>query len=985
MTRASVFLLSILALAGLALSVRADPPNTAILDGRPTEYDGADLAGTFFGAAAWGASDVITNLYVTWDAAYLYIALQGWESGNKFAVLLDADPGAGTGATTTTNWVKHPLSYIGYNDVGWQASAEPGAENFGLDYLIASEGYYNNIVRVLYDGLAVPDSNTVESLFDFGNGAGARGTPVDMVVQADATACPLKGFEARIPWSVLYGTNRFGEVQPGEVVPQGAQIRVFANLHNNDTNSAFSSPDAIPAQTNAAAGGGWAAGLLTTANYVTYDVDADDDGFPDVAAGDVNAPFIRAVAGAQSNSIVYARFNEDVAEATATNPANWEVGGGIPASVDKLAEDSFLLHLTNDLPAAGTLVPIRSFNIEDAATNSKTASLCLFPSDSGIATAVTVRFVLQTASGLGRTPGASNFFINGSTEPLEWGYPPATSMPLALLGGPLTSYYRDVTFPPGTATRVYYKYSGILKNTGTNNFEAIRLQKYADASRWLTLPTDGSSLVVTDYLGVAAHPWRDPNDTNFDFYAVVYTNATRGDAGVRERVTMTFRLDLSGRDLYGVQRVLVVGSDPLRGFNQSGVGVSDWPGNPATVGWDLGGVELVDDGTLGDAAAGDGVYSRTWSFTTNGLDTALVGDPYSLVGGDYFAVPYGGSWANRRTPRSFAYKYAVVFGAESAVLDPASDVEYYIETGDTNIVLDPYVWANNELPFRPAANPPQLVAMQPVAGGSIVLFTNNVGEAQHGVQFSTNLTAGWLDYGQMAAGSGGNWTVTVASASTPTFVRLYSGAHPFRGVWWDPNPLPETGGTMRIYYTQYSRGLAGDRNVQIAGNFPPSSWGPIPMTFIGDGTWYYDLAVDTNVIASPNFEFKPRNVSGTVWEGVGGGGDNYRAYRGTLRATWTPNSPTNGGTITITYDQAGGPLAAATNINAHLGFDETWNNLTTNVMANIGGTVWQLSIPVPTTAVLSVNWVFNNKYSGTTTNWDSELGGGRVWRAFINK
>ena len=227
--------------------------------------------------------------------------------------------------------------------------------------------------------------------------------------------------------------------------------------------------------------------------------------------------------------------------------------------------------------------------------------------------------------------------------------------------------------------------------------------------------------------------------------------------------------------------------------------------------------------------------------------------------------------------------------------------------------------------------------------------------------------------------------ITVASASTPTFVRLYSGAHPFRGVWWDPNPLPETGGTMRIYYTQYSRGLAGDRNVQIAGNFPPSSWGPIPMTFIGDGTWYYDLAVDTNVIASPNFEFKPRNVSGTVWEGVGGGGDNYRAYRGTLRATWTPNSPTNGGTITITYDQAGGPLAAATNINAHLGFDETWNNLTTNVMANIGGTVWQLSIPVPTTAVLSVNWVFNNKYSGTTTNWDSELGGGRVWRAFINK
>lgn len=973
----------LLLLAGLVFTAQADPPNTAILDGRPTEYDGADLAGSFAGAAAWGPTDVITNLYVTWDATYLYVALQAWESGNKFAVLLDADPGAGTGATTTTNWSGVTPDFIRYNDVGWQASAEAGAESFGLDYMIASEGFYNNIVRLTYDGLATPDSNTVEALFDVGNGASPRATPVDMVVQADGTECTLKGFEARIPWSVLYATNRHGEVHVGEVVPQGAKIRLFANLHNNDPAIAYSAPDAIPAQTNAAAGGGWAAGLLTTANYVTYDVDADNDGFPDVAAGDVNAPFIRSVAGAQSNAVVYARFNEDVTEETATNPANWEVGGGIPESVDKLTENAFLLHLTNDLPAAGVLVPVRSFNIEDAATNSKTASLCLFPSDSGIATAVTVRFVLQTASGFGRT-NALAYHLNGSTEPLEWGYPPATSMPLTLIGGPLTSYYCDVTFPPGTASRIYYKYSGILKNTGTNNFEAIRLQKYADASRWLTLPTDGSSLVVTDYLGAAAHPWRDPNDTNVDHYALLYNDLRRGDAGVRERVTMTFRLDLSGRDLYGVQRVLVVGSDPLRGFNTDGSGTGDWPGNPVYVDWLLGGLDLFDDGSHGDAVSGDGIYSREWSFSTNGVDATMEPfSPYSLVGGNAGStLPYYGAWANRRTPRSFAYKYAVVFSAESALLDPSSDVEYYVETSDTNIVLDPYVWANSALPFAPAANPPEPYALVPVAGGTRILFTNALGEAQHGVQFSTNLTAGWLDYGQTAAGSGGNWTVTVQNASNPMFFRLYAGAYPFQGVWWEPNPLPETGGTMRIYYTQYTRGLAGDSNVQIAGNFPPSSWGPVPMTFIGAGTWYYDLVVDTNTFANPNIEFKPRNLSGTTWEGFGGGGDNYRAYRGYLRATWSPSSPTNEELFTITYDQAGGPLAAATNINAHVGFDEPWTVIGdgTRTMTNIGGTVWQLAFPVPTNASLSVNWVFNNG-----TLWDSEGGAGRQWRAFINQ
>ena len=53
----------------------------------------------------FGINNVITNLFVTWDADHLYVMLQGYEVENKLVVLMDVDPGNGTGATTTTNWI----------------------------------------------------------------------------------------------------------------------------------------------------------------------------------------------------------------------------------------------------------------------------------------------------------------------------------------------------------------------------------------------------------------------------------------------------------------------------------------------------------------------------------------------------------------------------------------------------------------------------------------------------------------------------------------------------------------------------------------------------------------------------------------------------------------------------------------------------------------------------------------------------------------
>lgn len=992
MNRAKSCLL-VFSLVCFSIPARASPPNTILLDGRPTEYDGVDLRGSFEGVPIW-SGNMISNLFVTWDATYLYVALQAWESDNKMVVLLDVDPDAGTGATTTTNWVGVDPDIIKWNCVGWRASDQAGAEAFGLDYMLASEGYYNDVMRILYDGIQIPDSNTVINIFPGigGNGNVPRGTPVDMVVQADATACPLKGFETRIPWSVLYEGTRFGTVAPGEMVPRGARLRLFANLHNNDPNSSYSAPDAIPAQTNVAAGGGWTAGLLTTANYITLDVDANEDGFPDLAIGDVNAPFLRAVAGVAGRTTVYARFNEPVTLETVTNTANWQVGAQTPDRVDPINDTTVLLTLPLGLPPTGTLVRVASVNVQDASGNSKDTYLCLFPAAAGISNALTVRFILQTASGLGVSPGASAFHLNGSAEPLEWGYPPATSTPLAVYSGSL--YYRDVTFPPGTPPRLYYKYSGILNNTGTNNYEAIRLHNYADAARWLQLNDEGTSLVVTDYLGAAAHPWREPGSiTN---YNALYSDLRRGDAGVRERTTVTFQLDLSARDLYTVQRVVLVGSDPLRGFNTDNTPLSDWPGNLSLVGWDLGGIDLYDDGTSGDAIAGDGIYSRTWSFTTNGLDPALVpGSPHSLVGGDSSSIPYAGGWANRRSPRSFAYKFAVVFGNESALLDPGPDIEVYLGADQTNVVMAPHLWANNDLPYRPPANPPQLVGIQPRGGTTLVFFTNAIPEPIHGIQISTNLQSDWLDFGQMASGSGGNWTAVVRHATAAEFYRAYSGpGQPFRHVRWSPNPIPNTGAVVRFWYYQNQRALAGRRDIHWYGNTGYYTSGiPFflnPMTFTGDGAWYIDQAIPpiagTNTAGHIQFLFTDAVPS--IYDKNGGtGGNDYRAqYAG--RATWTPDPVAPGAILSITYNTAGGPLVGATSLYLHVAFDgwegSGWQGIINNprpALTEVGGGIWTIDLEVPTNRFRTVNFCFTTLPTTDAGTWDNN--GLRDWQAFI--
>jgi hypothetical protein len=961
--------------------IYAGPPNTPVLDGRPTEYDGSDLRGSFSGLPNWPGNS-ITNLYVTWDAGFLYVAVQGRVEGNKFAVLLDVDPDAETGATTTTNWIESDIPAIRWNSMGWLAAETPGNDAFGLDYMFVTEGNFKDMLRIRYDGASF-DAESVEILY-VGEGLALPGAPVEMAVRSDDVSCDLIGFEARISWDVLYEGVRFGTVMAGEKVPRGARLRVFAHLFNNNPDLAFSSPDTIPAQTDPAAS--YENGLLTTASYVDIEIDGDGDGLPDLAPGDVNAPYLVAAMGRAGQSMAYVRFNEAVSSPAASNTANWRVNGLAPVSVAMIAPDSVLLNLSASLPSAENVVEVRALDIPDSSGNAKVARFCFTPSAVGLSSPVMVEFLLYTDSGLGHSPGAGSFHLNGSIEPLTWEFPPSTRAPLSPLSN--AWYKKTVTFPPGASTNLFYKYSGVLNNTGTNNYEMVRLLDYADASRRLILDSAIPLVTVTDYLGAAGAPWRDTGDDT-NGHNLVYMDAQRGDAGVRQRNTALFQLDLSARDLDGISRVMVMGSDPLRGFNRDHSGVADYPGD--LVSWSEAGIELYDDGTLGDLVAGDGIYAREWVWAIDGKDNAAVPVlPYSLVGGDIATQPWAGfGWLDRRSYRSFQYRYFVHGPAASSGLgSPSAAFDVYLPANIQHHVLPVHIWDNNALSFAPARYPPEVIDVGHGPGGVKVVFTNVISEGQHGIEIASDLTGGWANYAQMASGGEGWWTAEVAFATSPEFYRPIAGnVGPRQTTWWTPNPIPATGGPLRIWFHQYGRNVAGRRDVHIHttiqadGSRDPVAWSGHPMTFAGNGLWYIDfnLVGGTNDIARFVFRDGPAQNWDTDWGYADA--DQYRLHIGG-RASWTPERVAPGGVLHITYRAAGGPLEGQA-VLLQAGFDKfegtDWWGTVEAAMTPLGGNVWEYQLSVPAGAVKSAHFLFKNSEQ---TIWD-DYNHPMHWQAFI--
>ncbi len=996
--------------AGTAL---ADPPNTPVLDGRPLEYDIGDLRGTFPDAPTWGPDNVISNLYVTWDADALYVALHGYtrqdDAPNKLAVLVDVAPGAGKGMTTTLNWINTGEPAIDFNGAGWVTS---GVTPFGADYMIVSEGTFNNLFRILYDGEEAPVlGGNVEALFDSDNGSNPTGGPVDMATLRNAgPGCNLLAMEARIPWDVLYdptildnGSPRFGVPGPGGV-PTGATIRVVAILHNNIENDPYSSPDAIPPQVGA--NSNWDDGLLTTDDYIDVVIDGTGDGTPDfVNLPDTNGPWLTSASGAEGGTTALLQFNKAVDAVTAENPDNYSIAGITPTSANLTSDRIVILNLPSPLPDGSTARLAIATDVEDTAGNSRTlpAEVCFFPTVGGIDEDVTVTFVLETDSGMGISPGASEFFINGGALPLEWGFPPATNIPLTQLSG--TLYSVDITFPAGSPSSTFYKYSAILNNTGTNNYEAIRLDKWDEVSRPLELPNDGSSLVITDYLGAAAGPWRTGDSGRADLYA----DARRGDAGVRQRHTILFQLDLSLRVPPPGARVMVLGSDPLRGFNWDGV-FADFPSS-LLVGWADGAIELFDDGTHGDLVAGDGIYSRVWSFTEDGLDPVISPEfPNSLVDPGFAVGPYFGSWVNRRSPRSFIFKYFIkdMNDPDPDVFwdSPSQDIELYLEhDAPEHIVLPPHVWDNPAIPIVSESFPAEFTEITPVGDDVRVVFTNILQATDNELQVADDLTSNmWGGYGLIATGSG-VYTVMVENAVADSEIyRVLTPGRPTDYTWWEPAFLPDGGGTVRIWFQQRRKNLGGVRQIYWFGANPgPGGYATEPMTFAGDGLWYIDLDVVGTSGQDVRFLFIDRPFDPEIgWipgtredKNMHPDGSNVGTLGGDFsltiggRATWAPDPVQPGQDLTITYDAVGGPLFGASEVNIWLDFDgwedlQPWNGAEfEQPMTSIGPNLWEITIPVPVDTQATANFVFKTPDGAAWDGNQDSNGQGRDWQAFV--
>lgn len=129
-------------------------------------------------------------------------------------------------------------------------------------------------------------------------------------------------------------------------------------------------------------------------------------------------------------------------------------------------------------------------------------------------------------------------------------------------------------------------------------------------------------------------------------------------------------------------------------------------------------------------------------------------------------------------------------------------------------------------------------------------------------------------------------------------------------------------------------------------------------------TGQQDVLIDYYVEATDSLGNVERSDISHVWVGqtVVDGGE---------RVLLDPETPVAGQNVTVRYDAAGGPLASASQINLHYGFN-SWNPVVSPdpAMADPDGdTVWEITVPVIGSAEM-LDMVFNDG-SG---NWDNNNG-----------
>ena len=440
-----VSILAFIMLAGFLIF--GAPFTTPIIDGNMADWNSDEVRGSN-DYNPWGESD-LKSVWITWDADNLYVGMVATCVNNKLTLYLDVDPGAGTGINDFTN----------SDQYSWQGNnLKTGTEltEFGVDFTCETEGSgFHQVWK--YDASQNKFNEVTTSCQVVWNGDGTSTT----------------GYEAAIPWSVLY-PNGF---------PTGAKIRLMANLHNNQDSGYWASDDIIPDsnRTNGtydSSNGAW----TSVPDYIEIVIDADNDGQPDGASTNDDFPAIVGAMG--GGSVLNLSFNIEVGNGAA-DPTKYELfdandtslGNPSTATID--GNDAKIVHLSfsSEVMTAGNNYKIVYTDIPPATGSNNGSGTYEFIA--GIKQDVTITFNLDTTPDLDAN---APYSIRGSLPPLDW-----NNDTIMNSTGQAAHYTVDVTFPLGTNPHLEYKYLGTQNGT----WESI-------PNRVLIIDDSSSTMVVND-------------------------------------------------------------------------------------------------------------------------------------------------------------------------------------------------------------------------------------------------------------------------------------------------------------------------------------------------------------------------------------------------------------------------------------------------------------------------------------------------------
>ncbi|MBU1698570.1 MAG: hypothetical protein KJ970_04325 [Candidatus Eisenbacteria bacterium] len=207
--------------------------------------DGWDSAWT---TPAPGDTNEIVALYTTWDETYLYIAVHGKVYGNSWLLYIDTDPNGPNG--------EDDLTAID----AWERGASFSCPGFLVDFEYGCYQHQspydgNGLWRILSPTTTENVTEQVILAFDSAHFYGDEG-----------------GSELAIPWDVLY------ELGPG-LVPVGAQVSVVASICWDPEPDGELGGDSAPSNL--------IADLPELDNCISFIVDGDHDGLPDIPDSDV--------------------------------------------------------------------------------------------------------------------------------------------------------------------------------------------------------------------------------------------------------------------------------------------------------------------------------------------------------------------------------------------------------------------------------------------------------------------------------------------------------------------------------------------------------------------------------------------------------------------------------------------------------------------------------------------------------------------------